>query len=441
MTFFDGGGGSQQIRDELGSDPDERPVVKIKSERVKIREGPTIVRERNIAGDTLIWGHTTFGEWDAYNWGDATNTSFVFGNLLASILGTSPLGSQLSTWDVRRVVNPNNTFIERFRNTQFEDSSETTADWDTTNFYVDFTAAEIAQTEEIFLNNENLLAAKPSLTIDSGSISIYLTPNGGDTTPLWYEFTNNTWSNFADLSIDLDQTLIGDEEVWLKMDEDAANTDVFDSSGNSVDGTASFNTADNTESGVIGTALSIPGTTDKIDLESSVLLTDAFSVSAWIKKSAFSTHGICGDQTAYNSGRLTFRTTTSFSLYTASGNSDITVSSAFPTDEWFHIVVTRDSSDNLKAYVNGTDVTSGSPSQAGNVNVNRVGDNPDDSGWTALAGTMDEFRLFSRVITAAEIAILYNDGTYVEGNDLRLRIVEDNSSTARVSEIKVEYTT
>jgi hypothetical protein len=413
MTFFDGGGGSQQIRDELGSDADERSVVKVKSEQVKIREGSTIINTRDTSTDT-IWGRD---DWGGDTWDGSYDNSLV-------VVG---------------VVNPNNTFVERFRNTQFEDAL-TSADWDVVNYYVDFTAGQLAQTKAIFLNSKDIVSAKPMLTIDSGAMDIYLTPNGGDTTKAWYEFTNNTSSNFANLSIDLD-VVSSDEEVWLKMNDDAATTAVLDYSGNGNDGTASFNTDDNTVTGYVGNALNIPLSTDKIELDSNVSLTGALTVAAWIKKSTYSTHGICGHPTDYNLGRLTFIDSTRVNFWVPAGTYLIGITlSTFPVSTWFHLAVTRDSSNDILVYVNGVDVTSGSPTRSGTVLYGRVADNPDNSSYTALQGDMDDFRLYSRALSATEIEILA-DAYTAGGDDLRLKLIENNSSTARVSEIKVEYTT
>jgi len=68
------------------------------SYRFKIRVTKILVEKQNIGGDSLIWGNSTFGTWGTHKWGGAANQSFILGNSLAAILGTSLLGSQSSAY-------------------------------------------------------------------------------------------------------------------------------------------------------------------------------------------------------------------------------------------------------------------------------------------------------------------------------------------------------
>ena len=62
------------------------------------------VEERSIAGDALIWGHSTFGIWGTYKWAASAAVSFILGNPLAGVLGTNKLGSQASAWTTVEVL-------------------------------------------------------------------------------------------------------------------------------------------------------------------------------------------------------------------------------------------------------------------------------------------------------------------------------------------------
>lgn len=64
-----------------------------------------VIKLKNIAGDTLIWGSTDYGIWGTYKWGSAASSSFVLG--LAK-LGVNGLGSVSSDWGTNQVVNPSN---------------------------------------------------------------------------------------------------------------------------------------------------------------------------------------------------------------------------------------------------------------------------------------------------------------------------------------------
>lgn len=62
-----------------------------------------VIKQKNIAGDTLIWGSPDYGIWGTYKWGSAASSSFVLG--LAK-LGVNGLGSVTSDWGSNLVVNP-----------------------------------------------------------------------------------------------------------------------------------------------------------------------------------------------------------------------------------------------------------------------------------------------------------------------------------------------
>src|SRR3990167_10316611 len=67
-------------------------------EKVRVVNENLIVEIRSIAGNTMIWGHSTFGIWGSNNWGNTANTSFILGHSLSGVLGTAKLGSQSSDY-------------------------------------------------------------------------------------------------------------------------------------------------------------------------------------------------------------------------------------------------------------------------------------------------------------------------------------------------------
>ena len=65
------------------------------------------IQARSIAGENGIWDNQFFGIWDTSKWSSGTyETSFILGNSLAAILGSSKLGSVTSDWGDNLVVNP-----------------------------------------------------------------------------------------------------------------------------------------------------------------------------------------------------------------------------------------------------------------------------------------------------------------------------------------------
>ncbi len=85
-----------------------------------------VIRTRSITGNQLIWDNDAFGLWDTYNWaggagiwgndllgvwgvaewGEDVTTSFLLGNSLGGILGTSKLGTIPSEFSGNLVTNP-----------------------------------------------------------------------------------------------------------------------------------------------------------------------------------------------------------------------------------------------------------------------------------------------------------------------------------------------
>lgn len=149
-----------QLKSQVGKLPEELTIgIWEYFEDIWIEEGPLVVTTTNIAGDGLIWGHVHFGIWNSNKWTGVINNAFVLGHPLGGILGTSVLGSNASSPETIRVINPSNVWRERFRDNDFE-YTNTTADWDTTNRWVIFDTAEILETEIIALNEETYSAGK-----------------------------------------------------------------------------------------------------------------------------------------------------------------------------------------------------------------------------------------------------------------------------------------
>jgi len=138
------------------------------------------IKERSLAGDVLIWGNTSFGTWNSYKWGDVSQTSFVLGHSIAGILGTSKLGSNLSSFATLRVVHPNNTYVESFNSTFFKDTASTDAAWGTTGEVVFGTSStQTASSLIVYKNNQAITSAKlTATTTGSGSIGFFMSADG-----------------------------------------------------------------------------------------------------------------------------------------------------------------------------------------------------------------------------------------------------------------------
>ena len=195
----------RETRDNIGEqDTNRQLILKRNIEKFFLEDGALIIETRTI-GNAGVLGHP------------------INAKLGTMILGVGTMGS----WIVARVVNPNKIWREHFRDTEFKDTTNTTADWDTTNFYCDFTANEIMQTSVVFGNNESITKGKVMANESSGSdIDYFLSIDGGLS---WTQVENNT------------ETILAPNEIRVKIDttnHPAGRQDIVLSAAGTVSGSA-----------------------------------------------------------------------------------------------------------------------------------------------------------------------------------------------------------
>lgn len=140
------------IRDQLGN-LDEINAVGVwdYEEEIGIEEGPTRVSTRTIG------------------------TAFILGHPTNAILGTNQLGAgTLGSLVPVRVVNPDNVFHDHFRDTNFNDTNNSTASWDATNFRWEFIVNDVGRTLSLFLNNQVISSILPNLTLEGISVTVVI---------------------------------------------------------------------------------------------------------------------------------------------------------------------------------------------------------------------------------------------------------------------------
>ena len=213
-------GGLKDVR----SDVDQ--AFRFFNETLKVKQHSTIIKARDISGNSLIWGNTSKAWGSPYEWAAVITNAFILGNSAAGILGSSPLGSQLSDFEIYGVDNPNGIWREALRTNTFEDTTNTTATWDTTNFRWSFTTGQIIQTSLISYN-ETVTIVNATLNIESSQI----------TNP-----SNLTYYLSADDGTNFEQVTLGTQHVFtntgkkLKLKivaSGSAQIDVDDSDENS----------------------------------------------------------------------------------------------------------------------------------------------------------------------------------------------------------------
>jgi prepilin-type N-terminal cleavage/methylation domain-containing protein len=150
-------------------------------------------------------------------------------------------------------------------------------------------------------------------------------------------------------------------------------------------------------------AYNFANTSDKISLATSATLNNqVLSLTAWVKTTSGGTiiSGPMGvPQLRIDAGKLTLlkAQTMQFTSSTGSVGSNV----------WTFVGVTYDSQGNFKYYINGTAAGSGTNLQTYTGGLNIIGSN---SGMEPFVGSMEDVRVYARVLTSGDMTSLYNAG-------------------------------
>jgi len=126
------------IRDQLGNDPEIIPILNANYfEEIGVEEGPTLIESKNVGNSWIVGSSTNaiVGDWTGTINGTQLIvgvTLFVLGNPTFGVLGTSILGEDSRVKTILMVVNPNNSFKERFAFDYMLDTTNSTATINTT---------------------------------------------------------------------------------------------------------------------------------------------------------------------------------------------------------------------------------------------------------------------------------------------------------------------
>ena len=168
--------------------------------------------------------------------------------------------------------------------------------------------------------------------------------------------------------------------------------------------------------GKLGQAFVFDGADDTIALGSSAAIRNAtFTYAAWVKPVFNAVDddrtiiggGVAGD------GHQQFRVNevNQLQLLKACTASIDTSSGTVPNGSWSHVAITYDSSGNYVFYINGAASGSGTNLQTFTANDTFIGSSCLGGVGELFAGTMDDVRIYNRVLTAAEVKQLYKLGT------------------------------
>jgi hypothetical protein len=128
MTVVTAITGSNQDKNEIRSqwegNGEPFKTFKFAIESLQGQHQATIFEQKNIGGDVGIYGNENFGIYGVSKYGTTASQSFILG---LGELGLNALGDSSSSYEVVRIIPPNNLFEETFVGTYFIDSTSTTA--------------------------------------------------------------------------------------------------------------------------------------------------------------------------------------------------------------------------------------------------------------------------------------------------------------------------
>lgn len=203
---------------------------------------------------------------------------------------------------------------------------------------------------------------------------------------------------------------------YWKMDESSGNA--TDSSGNSR--TLTNNNTSTYTGGKYGNAGTFNGTNQYFS--SSASWDDpktTYTWSAWFKPTSTLNSSMSpafqaimgGFIDANNRDQLYYQKSNGsleFSMCVASVcTTPLSYVSTYTAATWYHVAVTRDSSNNWKMYVNGASVATGSNSTA-STSGNRTTYIGQEGALSYFGGSIDESRIYNRALSPAEVTQLYN---------------------------------
>jgi len=206
---------------------------------------------------------------------------------------------------------------------------------------------------------------------------------------------------------------------WWTFDGKNLINNVVDSSGTGNTGYFRMGTTGNTATssavvaGKIGQGLKFDGISDQIITGSDFIGTSALTISAWVMP----TGNPAGAPRVVDNTKMLFYwgpTSSTINFKSDGVTSAITsVNGSVPLNKWTYVSVTRDAAGLASLYVNGVlsgaaNRANGTPTAGLSVAIGGV-----SGGATSnpFRGSMDDVRIYNRVLTAAEIKQLYNQSS------------------------------
>ncbi len=260
----------------------------------------------------------------------------------------------------------------------------------------------------------SLVSGGPYTTIDSATTAIYTDNTSlNDSTYYYVVSSANTYGESANSAEISAKPFVSKHSYWPFDEESGTSaTDVWSNRKGTLNTAATW-TAGNVNNGlrVNGTAasyLTLP--------QGAVSTLTDFTVSTWVKLDAVSTWSRIFDFGSGTSSSMFLTPKANsgyprFSIFNSSGGSEINCTTAMTTGAWTHVAVTLSGNVGV-LYINGIEVGRNNsmtlnPSKLGNTTQTYIGKSQ-FSADPILNGTVDDFRIYSKALTPAEIKVLNN---------------------------------
>lgn len=164
-----------------------------------------------------------------------------------------------------------------------------------------------------------------------------------------------------------------------------------------------------TSSCASGNCLEFDGINQHITILSPSVGAEDVSVTFWMYPDTLSNSTILGTTGTYTRMlQIQDSTQVEFNLGESGVNNYFPITSSFQTGQWQHVVVTKNFQGEVKVYLNGEDVTLGSPtiSNVTDITWNLIGSEKLGDG-KYFNGRLDDIRVYDKELTAEDVTRLY----------------------------------
>lgn len=206
-----------------------------------------------------------------------------------------------------------------------------------------------------------------------------------------------------------------------KLNDNAGNTIVTDSSGNGRNGVSNINTSSLTITGKVNEAFSF-STSDYIDLGTDSIWnfgTSNFSVSLWFKIGSVATERVLIAKRDWS-----LATEDGYAIALLSGGNTVRVHynddqdysvPSIDDDQWHHLIVNFDYSNaNSQVFLDGSLIDIKSHTQDNQSNGNNLWIARNQLDNVHFDGEVDDLRIYDNKLSGTEVALIYNNGSGTE---------------------------